>query len=147
MGEIGEFMASLAQKLGLKPGQAICLLDGAPETAQVIRSACDESMDGAAAIAETLDAAPFDLIFCWPTALDGLAGHFATLQRKIVSAGAIWVVLPKKAVARKRGLTLTWEEMQAAALTTDLVDNKNANLTDEEYATRFVIRKARRSQE
>jgi hypothetical protein len=147
MGEIGEFMASLAQKLGLKPGQAICLLDGAPETAQVIRSACDESMDGAAAITETLDAAPFDLIFCWPTELDGLAGHFATLQRKIVSAGAIWVVLPKKAVARKRGLTLTWEEMQAAALTTDLVDNKNASLTDEEYATRFVIRKARRSQE
>ena len=53
--------------------------------------------------------------------------------------------MPKKAVARQRGLTLTWEEMQAAALTTDLVDNKNASMTDEEYGTRFVIRKERRA--
>ena len=55
------------------------------------------------------------------------------------------MVIPKKAVARQRGLSLTWEEMQAAALTTDLVDNKNANMTDEEYGTRFVIRKERRA--
>ncbi len=34
--------------------------------------------------------------------------------------------------------------MQAAALTTDLVDNKIVSLTGEDYATRFVIRKERR---
>jgi hypothetical protein len=137
-------MASLAQKLGLKPGQAICLLEATPETAQVIRIACDEDLGGDVVISETLDGAPFDLIFYWPRELEGLAGRFAMLQRRIVSNGAIWVVMPKKAVARKRGLTLTWEEMQLAALTTDLVDNKNASMTDEEYGTRFVIRKERR---
>ena len=35
--------------------------------------------------------------------------------------------------------------MQAAALTTDLVDNKNAAFSEQDYATRFVIRKDRRA--
>ena len=140
-------MASLAQKLGLKLGQTICLLEATPETAQVIRAACAEVVGGDVTITETLDSAPFDMIFFWPRELEGLAGRFAALQRQIVSNGAIWVVTPKKAVAQRRGLALTWEEMQAAALTTDLVDNKNASMTDEEYGTRFVIRKLRRRQE
>jgi len=137
-------MASLAQKLGLKPGQAIYLLDATPETGRVIRAACDEELGGDVAISETLVDDPFDLIFFWPRELEGLAGRFAVLQRQIVPDGAIWVVTPKKAVAQRRGVMLTWEETQAAALTTDLVDNKIASITDEEYGTRFVIRKERR---
>ncbi|HEY7093739.1 MAG TPA: DUF3052 family protein [Ktedonobacterales bacterium] len=141
-------MASLARKLGLKPGQTICLLEEATlETARVIRAACAEDVGGDVAITESLNSAPFDMIFYWPREIESLAGRFAALQGKIVSDGAIWVVIPKKAVAQRRGLTLTWEEMQTAALTTDLVDNKNANMTDEEYGTRFVIRKERRRQE
>jgi hypothetical protein len=140
-------MASLARKLGLKPGQAICLLEATPETAQVIRAACAEDVGGDVAITETLQGAPFDLIFYWPHELVGLAERFTALQRQIVTAGAIWVVTPKKTIAQRRGIALTWEEMQAAALTTDLVDNKNANMTDEEYGTRFVIRRERRRQE
>jgi hypothetical protein len=141
---MGEMMASLALKLGLKPGQAISLLDATPETGRVIRAACDEELGGDMAISETPADDPFDLIFFWPRELEGLAGRFAVLQRQIVPDGAIWVVTPKKAVAQRRGLTLTWEEIQAAALTTDLVDNKIASITDEEYGTRFVIRKERR---
>jgi hypothetical protein len=137
-------MASLAQKLGLKPGQTICLLDATAETAQVMRTACAEDVGGDVTITETLDGAPLDMIFFWPRELAGLAERFAMLQRQIVSDGAIWVVTPKKDIALRRGLTLTWEEMQGAALTTDLVDNKNASMTDEEYGTRFVIRKERR---
>jgi Protein of unknown function (DUF3052) len=137
-------MASLAQKLGLKPGQALCLLEATPETGQVIRAACNEELSGDVAISETPADGPFDMIFFWPRELEGLAGRFAVLQRQIVPAGAIWVVTPKKAVAQRRGVMLTWEETQAAALTTDLVDNKIASVTDEEYGTRFVIRKERR---
>jgi hypothetical protein len=140
-------MASLAQKLGLKPGQSICLLEARPETAQAIRAACEEDVGGDVVIGETLDGAPFDLIFYWPRELEGLAERFAALQRLIVPDGAIWIVMPKKAVAQRRGIALTWEEMQASALTTDLVDNKNASIIDEEYGTRFVIRKERRRQE
>jgi hypothetical protein len=140
-------MASLAQKLGLKPGQTICLLEATAETEQVILAACAEDVGGDVTSTETLDGAPFDMIFYWPRELVGLAGRFATLQRQIVPAGAIWVVLPKKDIALRRGMTLMWEEAQFAALSTDLVDNKIASITDEEYGTRFMIRKLRRRQE
>ncbi len=58
--------------------------------------------------------------------------------------GAIWVMLLKQPIALRRGVTLTWDAMQAAALQTDLVDNKIATFSDEEYGTRFVLRRERR---
>ncbi len=134
-------MATLAQKLGLRPTMRICLFDASPASAATIREAAPE---GCAFAAEPGDDARYDLIFCWPAEPEGLAEWFAALQRCIVPDGAIWVVLPKKPVARQRGITLTWEQMQAAALTTDLVDNKIASLGADEYATRFVIRRDRR---
>jgi hypothetical protein len=51
------------------------------------------------------------------------------------------VIIPKKKFASERGIDFTWEEMQAAALQTDLVDNKVAAINEQENATRFVIRK------
>jgi len=54
------------------------------------------------------------------------------------------VVIPKKPFAQTRGIDFSWSELQEAALRTDLVDNKVASLSVEEYATRFVIRKDRR---
>jgi hypothetical protein len=86
----------------------------------------------------------YDMIFFWPRTLDGLAARFAALEWVMNPDGALWVAMPKQAAAKKRGLTFTWNEMQAAALTTDLVDNKIASLDQEEYATRFVIRRERR---
>jgi hypothetical protein len=43
-------------------------------------------------------------------------------------------------------MDLSWEQVQQAALRTDLVDNKIASVSDQEYGTRFVIRKDRRDQ-
>jgi hypothetical protein len=135
-------MADLATRLGIKPGDNVALL-GAPDAlAATLQQACP-----GAEFYDSLDAAPFELLLFWPTSLDGLTETFARLQRQIVPNGAIWAVIPKQRVARQRGLTLTWEAMQAAALQTDLVDNKIASVSDEEYATRFVIRKERRSKE
>jgi hypothetical protein len=134
-------MADLARKLGAQSGTSICLLDPTPETEAILRAACG----GDLALDTALTADRYDLIFLWPRALDGFAARLAELSRHIVPEGAIWDVMPKKAIALKRGLGLTWDEMQAAALTTDLVDNKIASISDEEYGTRFVIRKERRA--
>ena len=133
-------MSELARKLGLRTEQLICLLDAPEAGGAAVREAC---LAGST-VETALGASQFDTLFFWPTALDGLAERFAVLQAHIAPNGAIWVVLPKKAVARQRGITFTWEQMQVAALTTDLVDNKIVSLTSEEYATRFVIRRARR---
>jgi len=54
------------------------------------------------------------------------------------------VIVPRKPAAEKRGLDFRWEDVQAAALETDLVDNKVASLTDEEYAAGFVLRRSAR---
>jgi hypothetical protein len=134
-------MATLAQKLGIRPGQTLCLLDAPPGALELLRS---EAPPGVA-FADTPSSERFDLILFWPPTLDGLADAFARLQYGIRPDGAMWAVMPKKAFARQRGITFTWEEMQAAALTTDLVDNKIASFSDQDYATRFVIRKDRRA--
>jgi hypothetical protein len=134
-------MATLAQKLGIRPGHALCLLDAAPGALDLLQS---EAPPGVI-FADTLGAERFDLILFWPTTLDGLADRFARLQLAITADGAVWAVMPKKAFAAQRGIAFTWEEMQAAALTTDLVDNKGAAFSEQDYATRFVIRKDRRA--
>jgi hypothetical protein len=76
--------------------------------------------------------------------LDGLVEWFAALQGQIAPTGAVWAVMPKKKFAPGRRVSFTWEELQAAGLQTDLVDNKIASITEQDYGTRFVIRKERR---
>lgn len=138
--------ADLARKLGIAPGCSIWLLDAPAPSAALLRNVCPPG----ATLIEGAEFGPddsherYDLIFLWPQRIEGLAEQFAALQWRIVPDGAIWVVLLKKAVARKRGVSLTWEETQAAALQTNLVDNKVAAFSDEEYGTRFVLRRDRR---
>jgi hypothetical protein len=135
-------MAGLAKKLGIKSGQVVCLLNAPSEAATLIRQECPEEVS----FSDTLERGRYDVIMFWPTHLAGLADRFAQLQRHIVPGGAIWAVIPKKPFARSRGIDFNWSELQKAALRTDLVDNKIASLSEEEYATRFVIRKDRRGE-
>ena len=72
-------------------------------------------------------------------------GYFADLQRRLRPNGRLWIVLPKKAHAEATDFPHTWDEVQRAALKTDLVDNKIAAFSDELTAVRFVIRLSRRS--
>lgn len=135
-------MTDLGRKLGMQSGQMLALIDLPAAVASALQREAppDTTFVGEADAAFT----PYDLIFFAPLALDGLAVRLAGLQRRIVPSGAIWLVTPKKRFAASRGIAFTWDQMQAAALTTDLVDNKIVSLTAEDYATRFVIRKQRR---
>ena len=72
-------------------------------------------------------------------------GYFADLQRRLRPDGKLWIVLPKKVYAEATGFPHTWDEVQRAALKTDLVDNKVAAFSDELTAVRFVIRLTRRA--
>ena len=133
-------MAGLARKLGIKSGHVVCLLNAPAEAAALLRQECPEEVS----FSDTLERGPYNVILFWPTQLAGLSDRFAQLQRHIVPDGAIWAVIPKKPFARVRGVDFSWSDVQEAALRTDLVDNKVATLSEEEYATRFVIRKDRR---
>jgi hypothetical protein len=131
---------NLATKLGIQPGMTVALLDPPAEAAQAIRSVAPPAVRWR----RRLGSGGCDLVFFWPTETDGLRDAFAMLQKAIVPDGAVWAVLPKKAFAPGRGVSMTWDEMQAEGLRGDLVDNKVAAITATDYGTRFVIRKDRR---
>jgi hypothetical protein len=134
-------MASLATKLGLLPGMMVLLLDAPGAALELLTGAAP-----AGVVVETTEqtATLYDMVFFWPRSLERLGARFDELQWVMDPDGALWVAMPKQAAAKKRGITFSWNEMQAAALSTDLVDNKIATLDQEEYATRFVIRRERR---
>jgi hypothetical protein len=132
-------VSDLATKLGIKPGYKVALLSAPAELAAALVDAAPGTE-----FYDTPSDAPYELLLFWPTQLAGLVETFAQLQQQIVPDGAIWTIIPKQRAARARGITLSWEALQAAGLQTDLVDNKIASVSDEEYATRFVIRKERR---
>jgi hypothetical protein len=134
-------MSDLARKLGIVPGAAILLLDVPESAAAPLRDVCPPEVTFAQ---DKDDTARYDLILFWPQSAVGLTETFGALQWRIIPDGAIWTLLLKQPIARRRGITLTWEAMQAAALQTDLVDNKIASISDEAYGTRFVIRRERR---
>lgn len=129
----------LAKKLGIKPGMAVCLLDAPPEAEAAVRESAAWAI-----FSTSLSERRYDVILFWPRQLEGLAERFAELQRCILPDGSIWAVIPKQKFAARRGVGFTWEAMQAAGLQTDLVDNKVASVTEQDYGTRFVIRKERR---
>jgi len=88
---------------------------------------------------------PHDAAMWWPTRADAFGERLDRLSRRIRVDGALWVVMPKKALAASFGVGLTWDEMQRAALASgDFVDTKTVSLGPTHYATRFVVRANRR---
>jgi len=134
-------MSDLAKKLGIKPGMAVCLLGAPPEAEQTVCEAAPWAV-----YSHALEDEHYDMILFWPIEPEALAARFAGLQNCIKSNGSIWAVMPKQKYAAQRGVRFTWEQMQAAGLQTDLVDNKVASITEQDYGTRFVIRKDRRQE-
>ncbi len=132
-------MPELAKKLGIQTHMNI-YLEGAPSEVEcALRNAVPDAV-----FTTSMENPPYHVILFWPTQLEGLEYRFADLQRRIHPEGAIWAVMPKKKFAQGRGVDFSWEQMQAAGLVTDLVDNKVASISGQDYGTRFVIRKERR---
>lgn len=130
----------LLKKLGIRPGQAVCFL-GAPgsQLEEMLRQEYPDLR-----VYHALDDRRFDVIFYWPKPNDDLPARFSDLERHSLPDGAVWAVVRRKTRRRGEEPRVEWSDVQAAALTTDLVDNKVVSLSADEYATRFVIRKSRR---
>jgi hypothetical protein len=135
---------SFIDKLGLRPGQSVCLLD-------VPQDFVDEKLAGAldgCRVGRALGGhGQTDLVIVWPQGENGLADLFQRLRASVAPDGAVWVVIPKKEAARRRGARLDFEAVQRAALPTGLVDNKVLSFGDEEYGVRFVVRRTERGQQ
>jgi hypothetical protein len=127
----------LARKLGIKGGQRIGLVgcDSASEAMLRTAGTGDESWESEP------ETGNFDLVFYWPRSRQEFTKRIWDLAEMIAPNGAVWVMFPKKAYIGEYGLDFSWDEMQAAALETVLVDNKVAAFSEAFYGTRFVIRR------
>ena len=88
-------------------------------------------------------AARYGLCLCFALEPVGANALAAELTRVTSTEGAIWIVVWKKPFLRP-GL-LSWDDVQAAMLSTGWVDNKILSLGDEVYGTRYVLRTALRN--
>ena len=73
-------MAELAQKLGIKPGYAVALLDAPAASANVVRASLPEGV----VADDTLAEERYDVILFWPTSLEGLANVSMRWRVRIV---------------------------------------------------------------
>lgn len=133
-------MTSLAQKLSITAGQIVGLLEASVDTAALLRRALPAAVIAEAVMAEVaVGEDRNEAIYFWPKMPERVVERFALLACRMEPCGSIWAVLPTKHVALVRGVALNWEQMQAEALQTDLVDNKHASIAEGEHGRWFVI--------
>jgi hypothetical protein len=122
---------TLLEKLGLKPGQKILVLDIADA------SFLNEIKPYSPVFAERKPAADLDMIFFGAQQKKDLA-RLASLRKSIVSNGAVWIVYPK---GRQ---DIRESDVIAAGKAAGLVDNKVVKFSESHTTLRFVIPVARR---
>ncbi len=127
----------LARKLGIKEDHLVVILNGKGDALEKVLQAMPPSVRVSSQLSSPDSP---DIVLYWPQPGEDMEATFQRLRQAIKPNGSIWAIIPKKAVATKRGVKLDWNEIVAAALKTGLVDNKDATITSEEYGTRFVIR-------
>ena len=66
-GRSGHCMTDLAKKLGMKPGDQVCLLDAPPEAVQLLHAVTPPGVD----FSDLLGEMRYDLILFWPGSLEG----------------------------------------------------------------------------
>ena len=129
-------MRDLSSKLGIKPGSTVCLIRPDRKILARIR----QESDNVALIVDTMEEG-CNVILYWVDPSEDIREKMSDLQNRIKPDGRIWVIIPKKEVCKRRGITIDWRRIQGEILKTQLVDNKVASINEEEYGTQFVIRK------
>ena len=126
----------LAQKLGIKEGHRVVLLD-APETF----AATLEPLPPIALASSLRGSADVILLFC--RARRDLETQIARLHAALEPAGGLWICWPKK--ASKIATDMTEDVVREVALPRGLVDNKVCALVEIWSGLRLVIRKELRA--
>jgi hypothetical protein len=73
-----------------------------------------------------------------------LSALFRDLEKRLLPAGSLWVVFPKKPYVEELRFPFFWSDVQKAGLAAGLVDTKIAAFSSRLTAIRFVIPLARR---
>jgi len=124
----------LSKKLGVKPGNAILVID-APDDYRALFAPMPEgvSIVTKAKPGETV------LVHLFVTSLAGLEKKLPAARRAMTPDGALWVSWYKKSA--KIPTDVTEDEIRARALKTDLVDVKVCAVSDIWSGLKLVVRK------
>lgn len=133
--------AELVRKLGIRLDSIVVTLNANPN---IIAKIQDDLRKRVPLLTELPADSQANTVLVWLAQKDDLSGLFPRLRHAITPDGAIWAIIPKKKAAESKATGVTFKQFQAAALTTDLVDNKVVSFSAEEYGIRFVVRKEKR---
>jgi hypothetical protein len=126
----------LYQKLGIKPGQRICVI-GAPADYDTI---IEGSVSGMTVTSDARLKA--DMAHIFETRHSALAKKLPSLIKAIAPDGAIWVSWPKK--SSRVATDITEDVIRTVALPLGLVDVKVCAVNETWSALKLVIRRERR---
>jgi hypothetical protein len=130
----------LRLKLGIKQGDKVCLFF-AP------KYLLPHFLQGGLKLCMDWAENDTDVVIYWLRPQDDAVDIISRLTEMIKRSGRIWLILPKKEIAKRQGFSSTWEEIQKAVLeSTNLVDTKTLSIGEGEYGTQFVFRKAAREE-
>ena len=124
------------EKLGIKEGQAVVVIDAPSDYAKLIGG-----MPAGAKASTRIVGAP-ELVHVFATEKKVLARHLKSLLKAIDQDGTIWVSWPKKAA--KVETDITEDVVREVALPLGLVDIKVCAVNETWSGLKLVIRKANR---
>ena len=130
----GPSASPLWQKLGLKPGQRLLLLDPPPNIDQLLVGAPD-------GIVKTTRVAFFDSALLFATTVRAQETQLARVLPKFASGGMLWLAWPKKASGF--ATDLSDEAIRLMGLAAGLVDIKVCAIDATWSALKFVHRHGR----
>jgi hypothetical protein len=125
-----ELDASLARKLGLKPGLRVVLVN------------CPDGWDAIPDASPDKGTVPADIIIVFFTAAVEIPAVLPDLARRIYPAGAIWAAWPRRAGGHRSDITDN--VIRSHALPLGLVDVKVAAIDDDWSGLRLVWRVSNR---
>jgi hypothetical protein len=125
----------LWKKLGIRPGSRVVLVDAPEGFPDLLTAQAPLPGDVRFIARATKDV---DVAVLFVTERRSMERRFGGLQRALDPAGRLWVCWPKK--ASKVATDLTFGAVQQHGLSTGLVDNKTASITDVFQGCQFVVR-------
>ena len=130
----GAAVSPLWQKLGLKPGQRLLLLDAPKDFDQLLAGA-------PGGIVRTTRVGAFDAAVLFATTVRAQETHLARVLTKFTSGGMLWLAWPKKTSGV--ATDLSDEAVRRMGLAAGLVDIKVCAIDSTWSALKFVHRHGR----
>jgi hypothetical protein len=122
----------LHKKLGIKEGAHVALIGAPPGARDLI-----EPLPPGVTVS-TRATKGVDVILCFATKENDLAGRFEKLAGALAPDGGLWIAYPKKSSSLETDLT--FQSVQDIGLEAGLVDNKSCAVDDDWSGVRFVYR-------